>query len=153
MTTDLSSPTGLPDFTGLDTDFDIIDSHHHLFDLKAVYYPWLTDQPEEHFLLGNYDGIKRNYSPEDFRADTGDLRVVKTVHVEAEADHDNAISETRFLAGVMEKNDVPSAIVADSWLHKPESESILEAQSDYKAVRGIRSKPITSTTAASRDEV
>ena len=60
MSQDLSQPTNLPDFSGLDTSFDIIDSHHHIFGLDDVYYPWLTDEPETHFLLGNYDGIKKS---------------------------------------------------------------------------------------------
>ncbi|SVC26469.1 uncharacterized protein METZ01_LOCUS279323, partial [marine metagenome] len=78
----LSKPVNLPDFSGLDLNFDIVDSHHHLFDLQAIYYPWLTDHPEKHFLLGHYDGLKRDYSVTDYRADTGDLSVVQTVHVE-----------------------------------------------------------------------
>ncbi len=61
-----STPTNLPDFSDLDLNFDIIDSHHHLFDLDAVYYPWLTDDPESHFLLGNYDELKKNYLPKDY---------------------------------------------------------------------------------------
>ena len=35
----LSKPVNLPDFSDLDLNFDIVDSHHHLFDLQAVYYP------------------------------------------------------------------------------------------------------------------
>ena len=84
---DLSTPINLPDFSGLDLNFEIIDAHHHLFDLDEVYYPWLTDEPEKHFLLGNYDALKRNYSCEDYRKDTEKLKTVKTIHVEAESDH------------------------------------------------------------------
>ena len=148
-----STPTNLPDFSDLDLNFDIIDSHHHLFDLDAVYYPWLTDVPESHFLLGDYDGIKKNYLPEDYLNDTGELRVVKTVHVEAEADHDNPVAETRWLSDVIDGDNLHQAIVAHSWLHLPESESVLEAQSEFKAVRGIRSKPITSPSSTTRDQV
>ena len=36
---DFSTPTNLPDFSGLDLNFEIIDAHHHLFDLDEVYYP------------------------------------------------------------------------------------------------------------------
>ena len=36
---DFSTPLNLPDFSGLDLDFEIIDAHHHLFDLDQVYYP------------------------------------------------------------------------------------------------------------------
>ena len=62
LNSDFSNPINLPDFSGLDLNFEIIDAHHHLFDLDEVYYPWLTDEPEKHFLLGNYDALKRNYS-------------------------------------------------------------------------------------------
>ncbi len=153
MNDDLSQPTNLPDFTGLDMDFDIIDGHHHLFDLDAVYYPWLTDRPEAHFLLGNYEAIKQNYLPKDFRADTGDLRVVKTVHVEAEADHTHPLAETRWLSSVIEDQGLPDALVAHSWLHFPTSESILAEQAACAAVRGIRSKPLTAASAATRNDV
>jgi len=149
----LSHPTNLPDFSGLDTDFDIADSHHHLFDLEAVHYPWLTDHPEPHFLLGNYDAIKGNYPVADFRADTGGLRVVKSVHVEAESDHDNPLAETRWLSGLIKSGDLPSAIVAHSWLHRADSQATLAAQSQFPEVRGIRSKPVTSPTAETRDDV
>jgi len=31
----------------------LIDAHHHLWDLSANRYPFLTDQPEPHFFLGS----------------------------------------------------------------------------------------------------
>ncbi len=149
----LSRPTNLPDFSGLDLNFDIIDSHHHLFDLESVYYPWLTDAPNSGFLLGDYEALKRDYSPADFRADWGGLRVVKSVHIEAEADHDDPVAETRWLAKVMQREKLPTAIVAHARLHTPDCEDILAAQAAFKAVRGIRSKPVTSATATSRGSV
>ncbi|MDP6463618.1 MAG: amidohydrolase family protein [SAR324 cluster bacterium] len=150
---DLSIPTNLPDFSGLDLDFDIIDAHHHLFDLEQIYYPWLTDEPEKHFLLGNYDSLKRNYSCDDYRTDTKKLKVVKTVHVEAESDHQDPLRETEWLSGVMEHEGMPNAIVAHSWLHLPDSEKTLERQSEFPSVRGIRCKPVTSRNAETRDSV
>ena len=153
MTENLSQPRNLPEFNDLDLEFDIVDSHHHLFDLNAVYYPWLTDRPEDGFLLGDYAALKRDYSPADYRADRGGLRVVKTVHVEAEADHDDPLKETRWLAGVMAREGLPDALVAHAWLHQPESERVLAEQAAFPAVRGIRSKPLTAATAATRDRV
>lgn len=153
MTENITVPLNLPDFAGLDLDFDIIDSHHHLFDLQAVRYPWLTGKQEEHFLLGNYDALKRNYSAADYRADAGPLRVVQTVHVEAEADRDDQVNETRWLSGNMAEDGLPNAIVAHAWLHRPDSEAVLAAQAAFPAVRGIRSKPKTSASAADRDSV
>ncbi len=148
MSKNIEPPRNLPDFSGLDLDFDIVDSHHHLFDLDAVYYPWLTGQPEDNFLLGDYEALKRDYSPADYRADRSGLRVTKTVHVEAEADHGDPLRETRWLAGVMAREGLPDALVAHAWLHKPESERILAEQAAFPAVRGIRSKPVTRSSAS-----
>ena len=82
----VSSPVNLPDFSDLEIDFAIIDSHHHLINLDQIYYPWLTDCPDTHFLLGNYDKIKRNYLLEDYLKDAKALPILHTVHIEAEAD-------------------------------------------------------------------
>ena len=132
---DFSTPINLPDFSGLDLNFEIIDAHHHLFDLDEVYYPWLTDEPEKHFLLGNYDALKRNYSCEDYRKDTEKLKIVKTVHVEAESDHQDPLRETEWLNQVMEGEGMPNAIVAHSWLHLSDSEKTLERQADFHSVK------------------
>ncbi len=125
----------------------VIDSHHHFFDLEAVYYPWLTDRPEPHFLLGNYDAIKRNFLPADYRRDAEGCNIVKTVHVEAESDRDDPVRETRWLTGLAAESGLPSAIVAHATLHHPKVEEVLEAQASFPLVRGIRSKPTTSVTA------
>jgi len=153
VTADLSKPRGLPDFTGLDLDFDIVDCHHHLFDLDSVYYPWLTDHAEENFLLGNYDALKQNYLPGDLKKDHDGLRVVKTVHVEAEADHENSLAETRWLVDVMQSHDLPNALVAHAWFHRDDSRDELQAQAAFREVRGIRSKPVTSKSADERASV
>lgn len=153
MSNTLKNPIGLPDNDSIDLSFDIVDCHHHLFDLDKIYYPWLTDTPETHFLLGNYDALKRNYLPGDYLRDARGLNVVKTVHVEAEADHNNSIAETRWLSEVMRQHDLPDAIVAHAWLHRSDSADELAAHAEFDAVRGIRSKPVTSATAANRDSV
>ena len=35
----------------------LIDAHHHFWDLKHIYYPWLTDQPVDHFFIDSLDGL------------------------------------------------------------------------------------------------
>ncbi len=50
----------------------IIDAHHHLWDLGRNYYPWLTDKPKRSEILGEYLGIRRTYMPEDYRRDAAD---------------------------------------------------------------------------------
>ena len=46
----------------------LVDAHHHLWDLSQNYYPWLADHPEP-FFLGDYEALKRNYLPDDYRRD------------------------------------------------------------------------------------
>jgi len=43
----------------------VIDTHHHLWDLTANYYPWLTDHITTR-VCGDYAAIRRNYLLEDF---------------------------------------------------------------------------------------
>ena len=107
VTNAISTPTSLPDFRDLDMDFDIIDSHHHLFNLDQVYYPWLTDHHEPNMLLGNYDAIKQSYLAADYLRDMDDLRIVKTVHVEAEADREDPVAEARWLVQSMQDARLP----------------------------------------------
>lgn len=122
----------------------IVDAHHHLWDLGANYYPWLSDVPETNFFLGDYGPLKRNYMPADFRADVGDLPVIKTVHCEAEWDRNDQVREMRWLCEVKAQSGMPHAIVAHAWFHTDDAASALEAQSQFPLVRGIRSKPVTS---------
>jgi predicted TIM-barrel fold metal-dependent hydrolase len=67
----------------------LIDAHHHLWDLKANRYPFLTDRPDPHFFLGSYEAIRRDYLPEDYLRDSSAHNVLTTVHCEAEMDRAN----------------------------------------------------------------
>ncbi|MCW5737881.1 MAG: amidohydrolase family protein [Enhydrobacter sp.] len=122
----------------------LIDAHHHLWDLKANRYPFLTDTPEPHFFLGNYDGIKRNYMPKDYLRDSQGHNVLTTVHCEAEMDRTTQVAETRWLTDINARYGFPGAIVAHAWFHTEGAEEILAAQARFPLVRGIRSKPVTS---------
>jgi len=122
----------------------LIDAHHHLWDLKANHYPFLTDRPEHHFFLGSYDALKRNYLPEDYLRDSSGHNVLTTVHCEAEMDRTQQVAETRWLTEVNARCGFPGAIVAHAWFHTENAEEIIAAQSRFQMVRGIRSKPVTS---------
>ena len=39
-------------------DIEIIDAHHHLWDLDQGHYPFLADQPEPDFFLGDYSALR-----------------------------------------------------------------------------------------------
>jgi predicted TIM-barrel fold metal-dependent hydrolase len=126
----------------------LVDAHHHLWDLEANYYPWLSDHPEENFFLGDYDGLKRNYLPDDYRRDARGHNVLATVHVEAEWDRSDQIGETRWISDISARCGFPNAIVAHAWFHTDNAAEIIGAQAAFPLVRGIRSKPVTSASPA-----
>src|SRR4029453_16824394 len=122
----------------------LIDAHHHLWDLKANRYPFLSHQPEPHFFLGAYDAIRRDYLPADYLRDSRAHNVLTTVHCEAEMDRSRQVAETEWLTDVSARHGFPGAIVAHAWFHTDNAEEILAAQARFPLVRGIRSKPVTA---------
>jgi predicted TIM-barrel fold metal-dependent hydrolase len=123
---------------------DIVDAHHHLWDLDAHRYPWLQDAVEPGFFLGDYADLRRDYLADDYRADTQNQNVIATVHVEAERARDDQLGETAWLYRVHARHGLPDAVVAHAWFHTPEAEELLAAQAAWPLVRGIRSKPVTA---------
>jgi predicted TIM-barrel fold metal-dependent hydrolase len=122
----------------------LVDAHHHIWDLKRNYYPWLSDRPETHFFLGNYDGMKHDYMPDDYRRDAQNHNVLMTVHCEAEWDRDDQVGETRWLTEMNRQYGFPNAIVGHAWFNTPNTAEVLSGHAAFPLVRGIRSKPVTS---------
>jgi predicted TIM-barrel fold metal-dependent hydrolase len=122
----------------------LIDAHHHLWHLGRNRYPWLADEPETHFFLGDYEKLKRDYLPDDYKRDASRHNVLTTVHVEAEMDRARQVEETRWLAGIAAAHRMPGAIVAHAWFDTPNAEEVIAGQARFPLVRGIRSKPVTS---------
>lgn len=122
----------------------LIDAHHHIWDLRANRYPWLADEPELHFFMGDYSPLKRDYLPDDYKRDAGRHNVLATVHVEAEMDRSRQVDETRWLTEMNRQHGMPNAIVAHAWFHTGNADEILAQHAAFPLVRGIRSKPVTS---------
>ena len=119
---------------------EIVDCHHHLWDLKANYYPWLTDKIGTR-VCGEYAAIRKNYLLEDLFRDAAGLNLIKSVHVQAEHDHTDPVRETGWLQAVADRPDsrgFPHGIVAYANLADPTVESVLEAHCQFPNVRGIR---------------
>ena len=129
-------------------DLKVVDAHHHLWDLDQLHYPFLTDAVSEDFFVGEYGAIRRNYLPADFRRDSANQNVTKTVHVEAECNRNNQVDETRWLTEVHARHGFPNAIVGHAWFDRDDTEEILAAHAEFPLVRGIRSKPRTARSPA-----
>ena len=128
-------------FRRVPADLEIVDAHHHLWDL-VNHYPWLSEHPEPDFLLGDYTALKRNYLPDDYRIDAHGLKIVATVHVEAEHDRARSVDETAWLHQIHAQYGMPNAVVAHAFLHDQDLEKLLLAHKRSPLVRGIRCKPV-----------
>ncbi len=122
----------------------IIDTHHHLWDLQRNRYPWLQE-PIDHF-AGDYSSIRRTYLVADLLADAAGLAegwsLVKSVHVQAEFDHeDDPVKETAWLQGVAdsaESGGLVNAIVGYADLGAADVEEVLARHAEHPNFRGIR---------------
>lgn len=116
---------------------DIIDAHHHLWDLSANHYPWLLD-PKTPRLYGDHSPICRDYLISDYLRDIAHQPIVKSVHVQADHDFGDPVRETRWLQSIADQNGFPHAIVAWADLSAANAATILERHCDSPNMRGIR---------------
>jgi predicted TIM-barrel fold metal-dependent hydrolase len=122
------------------TSLPVIDAHHHLWDLEANYYPWLTDSITTR-VCGDYAAIRRNYRLQDFFEDAADVNLVKSIHVQAEHDHADPVRETHWLQQIADSpgsRGFPHGIVAYADLSRSDAAAVLQSHSRYPNVRGIR---------------
>lgn len=122
-------------------DLPIIDAHQHFWDLDRNYLPWLRDEPQIPFRYGDYDALKRNYMPEDYRDDAGDLPIVGSVFVETEWDRTDPVGETRWVHALQARTGLPSVMVCHAQLHHDDADAVLAEQAAFPLVRGVRHKP------------
>ena len=117
-----------------------IDTHHHLWDLEANPYPWLTD-PIDHF-VGDYSIFRRTYLISHLHADADGLPLVKSVHVQAEWDHEqDPVGETAWLQSVADSSGsrgMPHAIIGYTDLSRPGAADEIARHAEYANWRGIR---------------
>jgi predicted TIM-barrel fold metal-dependent hydrolase len=127
---------------------EVIDAHHHCWDLSQGNYPWLQqDYLGDAFFLGPYERLRRNYLPDDYRADTESYRIVGTVHIEAERARTEQVEETRWLHKLRQSSGLPTVLVPHASFTQPDLIEVLSAHSGFAEVRGIRSKPVTAAAA------
>ena len=129
-------------------DFPIVDPHQHFWDLGRNYYPWLSDPRPIPFRYGDYTALRRNYMPLDYMRDAGALRIVKTVHVEAQWDASDPAGETRWLEQVALEYGYPSACVAAAPFMREDIDAILAAHAKSRLTRGVRNFPAATATPA-----
>lgn len=117
---------------------ELVDAHHHLWDLERHFYPWLSPRPLPPAMAGDCTPIAKTYALDDFLDDAKGQALVKSVHVEAGFDPAAPLLETKWLQEIADARGFPHAIVAKAELHKPDVERLLAEHRQFPNVRGIR---------------
>ena len=115
---------------------NLVDAHHHLWDLDALAIPWLRADSGERF-FGNPDPIRKNYLARDFTRDhagTADSSVL----VEAGGPPEHAWQEAAWLQQVIDGPGEPAVLVAQTCLESADLGNQLERLKGLRAFRGVR---------------
>jgi len=132
------------------SDVEIVDAHHHLWDLGgSLRRPWLEGPPIA-FRYGDYSDIRRSYLPEDYRRDTANRKIVATVHIETEVRREDEVAETRWVQEIAEKHGFPNACIGHAHFEADDIVAVLKGHAQFPLLRGIRQKP---TAARSPGEI
>lgn len=118
----------------------IIDAHHHLWDLTKNSYPWLAAADHDRG-WGDWSALRKSYRLADFLRDAEDQDLVGSVHVQANFDPANPVGETEWLESVAAapgSRGFPHAIVAFADLSAGDAGETVAAQAAHARVRGIR---------------
>jgi predicted TIM-barrel fold metal-dependent hydrolase len=111
----------------MNDDMQIIDPHHHLWDLTAKKHDWLLNE-----------GQMRSYLIEDYLAEIQRQNVIKSVHLQAGWEREDSAGETAWLQSIADKHGFPHGIIAYANLAQNNVEEMLAAHCQYKNTRGIR---------------
>jgi predicted TIM-barrel fold metal-dependent hydrolase len=114
----------------------IVDAHHHIWRRDDL--PWLNG-PMVPRIFGPYEPLRRDYSIEEYLADTDGAGVEASVYVQANWPLERSVDEVRWVREVHERSGWPSAMVACADLFDPDIAGVFAAEREASPlVRGIR---------------
>ena len=113
----------------------IIDAHHHIWRLADL--PWLSGPPVPR-IFGDYAALRRDYPVEEFVAAIQPRGVVKSVYVQVNVAAGKEIDEVAWVQSVADGHGFPHGIVAYADLSAPNVVRVLDAETRYRNLRGIR---------------
>ena len=112
-----------------------IDAHHHLWDLKAVHYPWLMAKGEVRF-FGDPAPIQRNYLLDEFSNDAKAHGFSASVHIQVGAQ--DGYQEASWVDEVASKAGWQMKQVAFCDLSADDVEAQLDRLTALSSVAGVR---------------
>lgn len=89
-------------------------------------------------VFGDYEPIRKSYLIENFLNDVRNQNVAKSVHIDVGYDKTDPAGETRWLQSVADQHGYPHGIVGYADLGLTNVQSVLEAHSQFRNIRGIR---------------
>ena len=113
----------------------MIDTHHHIWLRKDV--SWLADPPIPR-MFGDYFGLRRDYTVEEWINDIVPQGAVKSVHVTAMWGPGRELDETHWLQSIADKHGFPHGIVCNANLADAGIDAALKAQKQFANLRGVR---------------
>jgi predicted TIM-barrel fold metal-dependent hydrolase len=121
----------------------ILDAHHHFWDLEGDgHWPWIQDEYNDEFFLGDYNAMRHTFVREQYLAATAGWDVIGTVHCEAERSRTEQVEEDAFLDRLHAVDPrFPAAAVGHVSFLQPDLHEVLAGHATHPLVRGIRSKP------------
>ncbi|MFO7825591.1 MAG: amidohydrolase family protein [Cyclobacterium sp.] len=115
---------------GYSTEWPIVDTHMHLWDLSVMDYPWLE---------GRGQPLERNYLLQDYREATKNSPVSKMVFVECGRAPEQYLREVDWVRGLSEEDPRIAGMVAYFPLEKGTAGlGAMEEMAQRDIVRGIR---------------
>ena len=114
----------------------MIDSHHHLWDLSAVHYPWLEAKGVTRF-FGDPTPIQRNYLIDEFRSHASAEGFTGSVHIQVGAA--DGYAEAKWIQQIADQNpnwQIAQVVFCD--LTSPDLPTQLDAFEELSTVRGVR---------------
>ena len=113
----------------------IIDAHHHIWRLSET--PWLQGPPVPR-IFGAYEGIRRDYTIEEYLADATPSGVVKSVFVQVNVAPGKEVQEVVWVQSVANQHGFPHAITAFADLSAPDVATTLDWELSSGNTRAIR---------------
>ena len=114
---------------------EVVDSHQHFWNPTLVQIPWLEGTKAS---FGDPSQIRHLYSPAEYRRDAEPVKIIGSIHVEAAANPDYALTEVAWATGLADAVGLPSGIVAFLDVEHPDIEMKLDLLCRSPAVRGVR---------------
>lgn len=116
---------------------EVVDSHHHFWDLGRFPYRWLAPSaPPARF--GDKGAIRKNFLPPEYLQEMEGLQLAGSVHVQANCGADDPALETRWLQDLAMQTGWPSAAVAEVDLTDANAISLIDRHRAFPLLRGIR---------------